>query len=1058
MNPADLPEGASPDCLNVEYAPGSVSTRRGMQAKLSMPAGTVNYTKTFKQQNLDVQTLCLDSAGDFEYEDVTNSPGVLTLIANVLNNCYAQSVTKFGREYIAFSDGKWGRDIPRQWDGTNFDRVSQDGPGAGPTSITDILIDIDTVSRTGGITTVVTTTPHGLSVGQLATISGVTDSTFNGTFPVNSIISATSFTYFNAFQAIAIQSITAISGLVTVTLTQPLAAAGIVVIGGSNLADGEFTATLVNATTFTYTDAVSNGESSLGTAYYLVASFSPLPVSFISVTGTNLANVRMLNPLPGGQTFTVGEIVDISGTSVTGIDGSQTITFVPNFSPGENQQAFQFRTSATEQIITTGTVSFQLPDGSSSGGVVAGSGLIAAGPHQLSIAFQTRQGFITRPSPPITYNAIGGFQAQITGLPIGPPNTLARILCFTPANSQFFFYIPVPTSPLPNQPLTSGSSTGTVVPDNTSTSFVVDFSDITLQSSISVDTPGNNLFNLVTLRESSCVTAYADRLAWIGTLNSITNFLNLSFDGGFISTSPNLPLGWTPDATFGGGGLLETNPSVWGFSYGAICLGGGSTTLGKISQSAYQDYLNVPILLPNTQYSIQARINFAGIRATQGAALVARLTSVSGSYTSSVNLTALRNTGWTIAKGILGTMPATIPSDMTLSLEFSFTGGFTPSNSIYADEIFIFPTNQPYLNTRATVSYVNNPESFDGVTGVIGLADAEGENLRNLFLQRENLHLVTDEGLYVTEDNGSSEPSGWSVTKISNVVGTPSIHGSDSGEEWQVIAHKNGLYMFNGYEPMKMNQEIFLSQTGSTVAWNQINWDYGHTIWVANDVANREIYMGVPVGSATTPNTVLMVDYKELNTSYTVSEQGPIHTSYAGKVISWEPGRKWSPWSVQSLSGSMILRPDGTWQLFVGNGANLANGKVYQPVQGYLQDDDIGAINSYWTTSALPSAMMGQSNPMVGLNRMFYSFLTMFVGGAGTLTITPYPLNLANPSPPYAVALNSVPIEDTECPVHLAGERMFFGLGTNAIGSYFFMSKFSVRLRSHAMSRVRHVN
>src|SRR4029077_7683271 len=43
-----------------------------------------------------------------------------------------KSFTLFGREYLALSDGKFGIDIPRQYDGTFFDRVSQVGPGAPP--------------------------------------------------------------------------------------------------------------------------------------------------------------------------------------------------------------------------------------------------------------------------------------------------------------------------------------------------------------------------------------------------------------------------------------------------------------------------------------------------------------------------------------------------------------------------------------------------------------------------------------------------------------------------------------------------------------------------------------------------------------------------------------------------------------------------------------------------------------------------------------------------------------------------------------------------------------
>lgn len=49
-------------------------------------------------------------------------------------NTFAQSVTLDNREYMAFSDLLKGTDIPRTYDPTHFDRLSQVGPGAPPTA------------------------------------------------------------------------------------------------------------------------------------------------------------------------------------------------------------------------------------------------------------------------------------------------------------------------------------------------------------------------------------------------------------------------------------------------------------------------------------------------------------------------------------------------------------------------------------------------------------------------------------------------------------------------------------------------------------------------------------------------------------------------------------------------------------------------------------------------------------------------------------------------------------------------------------------------------------
>ena len=137
--------------------------------------------------------LALDSAGTLWGE---NSPGVLSQIATGLTpNAAANSTSLFGREYIALHDGNFGVDMPRQYDGTNFDRVSQVGPGAGLAAIADIIANISAISRTSDVVTVTTSAPTGMLPTDQVTIAGVTDTSFNGTFPIASIIDSLHFTY-----------------------------------------------------------------------------------------------------------------------------------------------------------------------------------------------------------------------------------------------------------------------------------------------------------------------------------------------------------------------------------------------------------------------------------------------------------------------------------------------------------------------------------------------------------------------------------------------------------------------------------------------------------------------------------------------------------------------------------------------------------------------------------------------------------------------------------------------------------------------------------------------
>src|SRR5580692_681087 len=145
MPAADLPQGVSPDCQDVAFLQGAVTTRPGLVSVYSPIAGnpTVNYLKTYTQPSLVNTLLAIDSAGTLWGE---NSPGVLTQIATTLTpNAAASSTSQFSREYIAQHDGNFGLDIPRQYDGTFLDRVSQIGPGAGPASVTDIIANISAI-------------------------------------------------------------------------------------------------------------------------------------------------------------------------------------------------------------------------------------------------------------------------------------------------------------------------------------------------------------------------------------------------------------------------------------------------------------------------------------------------------------------------------------------------------------------------------------------------------------------------------------------------------------------------------------------------------------------------------------------------------------------------------------------------------------------------------------------------------------------------------------------------------------------------------------------------
>ena len=962
MSPADLPHGVSPDCQDVVFSNGGVETRPGLQTLFGPLAGnpTVNYVKTYETLNATLRALVMDSNG-LLYKETT--PGTLANVASGLAaNAYANSTTLFGREFLAIGDGKTGNDLPRQYDDTNFDRVSQSGPGAGPTVVDENVIVNIAASPTGAtqpaavsiaasptgatengfLVTITTSTAHGLAVGQSTTIAGVGVAGYNGTFPVVSVLSSTQFTY---------------------------------IAGASGLA------------------ASGGGTSASATATIQTTAAHGL---------------------------VVGQLVTTSGIGVAGYNGTFPITAVPDATH------FTF-TAATGGLAASG------------GGTAAAAGNISTGVHQVCVIFKTRQGYLTQPSPATKWTASGGKRAVVTNIPTGPSNVVGRILCFTGAGGASFFYTG------------SGGTLFTgnmVIADNTTTSLVVDFSDAILLAGTNVD----NLFKLIELGDCAGVIDYSQRLFWWGERNKMNNWVNLGFDGGFTGPSlPHYPLGWTPDAVFAPGGTDEEHFAVWGAAYSIV--GNGTTpTRGLMTQGAVQDSLGAPLIQANTDYTIRARCA-ANATLSQGTLHLHLFSASAGINTTGLQLTAAQLTTNYVEYTAELTAPlATIPSDLVLRV---YADGTPNSNGqFYIDCIEIFPTAQPVNTSIVRASRVEDPESYDGVEGFLSVAENNGQAIRAAFKLRERLYFVKEHSLHATQDDGVNEPSLWTIAEISRRVGTPSVRGVGFGEDWVVIAHRTGLYIFNGGEPIKISQEI-------QPTWNQINWQYGHTLWVTVDTKERRIFIGVPLGAATSPNKVLMLDYRDLDDASDIAGRPPITITFTGRKTATDKTRKWSPWTVAANSCALLERTNGTAIVAIGGGVpgvggGGATGKVYQLADTQLSDDGT-AIPSYYTTHYFPERAVEQSLGL-GAHRKLFSYLTMFVEGAGNLGLTTFVDSSSVPQAQQPLPLSSPSAKDLELPINVHGERVAFQVSTNQTGAWFRLQKFCPSVRVDPWAPVRGLN
>lgn len=930
-NATNLPPFASPATQDVEFIPGTVQTRPGLVSQFNIIAGnpSIKYLKTYITPAESLRMMALDSSGALWKE---NPQGTLALagIIEVPGN-YANSVTLFGREYIAIGNGQFGIGMPRQYDDTFFDRVSQDGPGAAPTALD--------------------------SVASIAVVSAVQE----GTATVNL-----------AFEYVS-------------HLTLLFISPGPFIHVGNNC----------------LIDVAGVGADYDGPQHYFGTPldsssniFFPNPISptptVVPGAGTVASSYVTITTLtPHG--LSAGSSAIIAGVGA-GFDGTFVVAAV--LSP----------TVFTYFANSTGLGAL------GAGGTIQISGNVSAGVHQCVIIFITRQGYITKPSPPGSWIAGGGKSATVTNIATGPPNVIARIVAFTGSAGDSFFYVD-PANP-------SFPTSGMVIHDNTTMSATFDFDDQTLLSGINVD----DLFSLVVLGECSGVTEYHSRLFWTGERNTDTSsptaqdsqsggsFYGLGFDGGFGAAGTGIPNGWTPGTSSGGASsaLSMGFPVVWGDAL-AITGDGVSAIRGQVFQNAYQDYLGIPIIARNTAYSIRARIRKVGPTAV--GTLHINLQSTIGGFTTtgiSLGVDQVSSVYQEFIVPLTNSPLATPPPD--LRLQIYVDGTLTLNGSFLIDCLEIFPTALPYNSYLVRSSFVDRPEAYDGVTGFLSVAENNGQATRCSFVLRDFLYLVKERSMYVTQDNGD-EPSSWSINEVSAKVGTVSVRGVGIGDEWAVIASRDGLYYFNGglsaaWSGGESNSKL---STEIQPTWDTINWNVGYLISVTVDTQRKRIYVDVPLGTATKPNKQLVLDYVQ---------------GFGDPLAANGVGRKWNIWNISSSATALIERFDGKQKLFIGNNKNT--GKIYQLTDGELGDDG-SPIDGYWQSGFFQDEG----------KRLTYGYISANITGAGTTNMI---LRRGDQNDSKFIRgwiLNSNGFHNQDREIQVERERMAIQIGTNAVDQFF---------------------
>lgn len=1089
---------------------------------ISQVAGSqnFNYVKTYAQRNGQVSTLALDNSGTLWQENVTSNPGQLSsFFTGILPNMFGKSVTLDDVEYLSLSDLQQGVDMPRQWNGVNVDRISQVGPGAPPSvNFTSNAVSLTALTQAATFTlpTVQNGTwilwsdaPNSHNVGNILTFvfpstftlpAGFTNGAYvavqnlpsMGGFNPNSGAVNGSVTNPNAYLMFnvggPIQGQSSYSGFSVLLLQSGFA--------NNRVSGGTVTLQLTLATA-TATAQVPNVQVG---SQFVIAGVTPAGwnntwtclstpnAGQYQITNTSLAsNVATYSfNLISGSNPSVGQQVQVTGTvngngifnrnGVVQSVGAGFFTLAiqsPNIAgAGENGQGIVNGTIFTfepQKVVGNGTVF----------GTISTSGAIGAGSRACVYMYLTRNGYITAPSPYVQFSTnAGATSLVVSNLLPGPSNVIARIVAFTgaqvtqvPGQIGNFFYLPTPVTvfdPVAGQNVTY---TATIIPDNTTTQATFTFTDAVLLAASGIDIQGNNLFEQKELGPTlGCIQAFGRMFHW-GELNKVTNFINMSFDGGaginstagnsgVAGTDTTYPLGWTPSDTFGS----VINNAVFGQSY-YIKQTGATTPIGMIVQSAYRDQYGVNILNPQVTYSV--RINARTPSSATVGQLVIDLFSPAfgGTFGKAIfNLSAMTSTFAVLTSTLLTSVFVTyVPTDLQIRV---YATNLTAGGDVELDRIEVFPTTQAVRSTNVAASYVNNFEAYDQVTGNIDLSIHNNQPIRSAFTQGETLYFVKTGSFEGMNDNGTTEPNLWGSRQVSNSVGTPSVNGVDyvdnpqQGEQYALIAGRSGVYLFNGGEPMVISGEI-------RSLWNLINWQFGHTLWIRNDQVNRRVLVGVPLATPntwlpnapsnpnpTTPNVILAMSYKELNSISDLADRPAVRTSFTGKLIAPEISRKWSIWQIQAPYADFVTRQNNTGPLFLGN--SKGTGKIYQLTEGRTNDDG-AAINETYTTYGWIRPDLDQALQL-GMVRKWFGLCSMVMTGSGKVTPTCYPDSLTTKYPATLLPLTLAASPegfDVEFPLDQTGARLFVQFSVNSPGDNFQLSEIKIAMTRDIATPVR---
>ena len=396
----------------------------------------------------------------------------------------------------------------------------------------------------------------------------------------------------------------------------------------------------------------------------------------------------------------------------------------------------------------------------------------------------------------------------------------------------------------------------------------------------------------------------------------------------------------------------------------------------------------------------------------------------------------------------------TIPTDLELVV---IPQGWPPDADLEIDRIEIFDWDQPVLQNQVMASYGEQPEAFDGVTGLIDISNYTTDPITDLFFFLNQLYICTSSRWFATQDNGTTEPDGWTLTEVSNSVGALGPMADDVGEEFVLCADLRGLWIFDGGSHIKLSQEI-------QNLWDTLDFSLASAFWLKNDRHRQRVLFGcalptpgqwtlLPAASPAANNVVLLCSYLTLAPGSMIA-MGPGVTvsSFTGQVIFREGGRKWGVWSIPAWYADWIAQQDGGELLWLGS--SVTDNLYF--LDAANSTDNGAAIPEAYGTSNFSDAQAEQ-NLQIGSVRKLYGPISVLMDVVGTFGLTIFPETNLNPNPIVLPLLggNSPALGDTFLPVSVPGNRLFLLFQTDGlvsdggVGSSFTLRKIVMAAQPH---------